>query len=79
MNKKKFFMSLLITLLVLCVAFSSIIFYSPGGGVSYRSLDKENSKGKNILITGVDKEGVRADVIMLLNINPKGVVLWFQR
>lgn len=61
-------MSLFITLLILAVIFSSMVLFTPGGK-TYDFLDSPSGKSKNILITGVDKDGVRADVIMLLNVN----------
>lgn len=69
MNKKKFFMSLLITLLILAVVFSSMVLFAPDGGQSYDFLDAERSGSKNVLVVGVDKEGKRADVLMLLCVN----------
>lgn len=71
MNKKKFFISLFITFLILAVVFSSMVLFSPNDGVSYDFLDPSTTKTKNILIVGVDAEGVRADVIMLVNVNPE--------
>lgn len=69
MNKKKFFVSLLITLLILATVFSSMVLFS-GGSTHFDSfLDNDAKDVKNVLVVGVDKEGVRADVIMLFNIN----------
>lgn len=75
MNKKKFFTSLLVTFLILAVVFSSMVLFSPDGGVTYNFLDPSTTKTKNILIVGVDAEGVRADVIMLVNVNPEDKTL----
>lgn len=71
MNKKKFFISLLITFLILAVVFSSMVLFCPDGGKSYDFLDTTVTKSKNILVVGVDKDEKRADVIMLLNVNPQ--------
>ncbi len=69
MNKKKFFTSLLITLLILAIVFASMVLVSYDGGKSYDFLDAVTTKSKNVLIVGVDADGMRADVIMLLNVN----------
>ena len=71
MNKRKFLKSLLITFLILLVVFASMVLFSIDGGRSYDFLDKETKGFKNILVIGVDKDGTRADVIMLFNINSK--------
>lgn len=71
MNKKKFFISLLVTFLILTVVFSSMVLFAPDGGRSYDFLDTTVIKSKNILVVGVDKDEKRADVIMLLNVNSK--------
>jgi LCP family protein required for cell wall assembly len=71
MNKKKFFTSLLITLLVCAVIFSSMVLFSPSKKESYDFLDENGGNAKNVLVVGVDKDGVRADVIMLFNVNAK--------
>ena len=71
MNKKKFFTSLLITLLILAIVFASMVLFSADGGKSYDFLDDISTKSKNVLIVGVDADGMRADVIMLLNVNTK--------
>ncbi len=70
MNKKKFFSSLLVTLLILTSVFASMVLFSSDGGKSYAFLDKVEGKTKNILVVGVDKEESRADVIILFNIKP---------
>lgn len=69
MNLKKFFLSFGITLLVLAVIFSSMVLFSVDGGREYNFLDSNTGKNENILVVGVDKDGIRADVIMLLSIN----------
>jgi len=71
MNKKKFFTSLLITLLILAIVFASMVLFSADGGKSYDFLDDVTTNSKNVLIVGVDADGKRADVIMLLNVNTK--------
>ena len=69
MNKKKFFISLFTTFLILAVVFSSMVLFAPDGGETYTFLDTTVTKSKNILVVGVDKDEKRADVIMLLNVN----------
>lgn len=69
MNKKKFFISLFTTFLILAVVFSSMVLFAPDGGKTYTFLDTTVTKSKNILVVGVDKDEKRADVIMLLNVN----------
>jgi len=71
MNKKKFFTSLLITLLILAIVFASMVLFSADGGESYKFLDDVTTNSKNTLVVGVDADGKRADVIMLLNVNTK--------
>lgn len=62
-------MSLLVTLLICTVVFSSMVLFAPDGGKSYDFLDEPSGQCRNILVAGVDKAGVRADVIMLFNVN----------
>lgn len=69
MNKGKFFTSLVITFLILAVVFASMVLFSADGGKSYDFLDDVSGKSKNVLVVGVDKDGIRADVIMLFNLN----------
>lgn len=66
MNKKKFFLSLLITLLILVVAFSCLVLFPIGNGTPKEFLDEKVGTRENLLVVGVDKDGTRADVIMLL-------------
>lgn len=69
MDKKKFFISLLVTFLICAIVFASMVLFVPDGGKSYDFLDNSSQNSENILVVGVDKEGVRADVIMLFNMN----------
>lgn len=48
-----------------------MVLFSIDGGRTYNFLDKETKGFKNVLVVGVDKDGDRADVIMLFNINSK--------
>ena len=68
MNKKKFFASLGITFLILIVVLLGMVFIlASGGSKEYDDfLDKRSGSAHNVLITGVDKDGNRADVIMLV-------------
>ena len=69
MNKKKFFLSLLITFLILSVIFACMVLFTAGEGQYYDFLDESTDGTENILVVGTDKEGKRADVIMLFNID----------
>lgn len=71
MNKKKFFGSLVITFLILSVIFACMVLFTAGEGQYYDFLDENTDKTENVLVVGVDKEGKRADVIMLFNVNPQ--------
>ena len=66
MNMKKFFLSLLITILILLVGFSALTLFPLGNGTPKDFLDENEGSRENLLVVGVDKDGVRADVIMLL-------------
>lgn len=66
MNIKKFFLSLGITALVLIVVFTGFFLFLSGDGSMKNFLDDTNGTERNILVTGVDAEGKRADVIMLI-------------
>lgn len=68
MNKKKFFAVFGITFLVLIIAFAGILLISGSNqNKDFDSfLDKQSGSGHNVLIAGVDKDGTRADVIMLV-------------
>lgn len=69
MNKKKFFASLLITLLILTIVFACTVLF-PSGNKNLKSfLDPDSETMKNVLVVGVDKDGSRADVIMLVCVN----------
>ncbi len=71
MNKKKFFASLGITFLILTVIFSCMVLFTAGEGKTYDFLDENVDDTENVLVVGIDKEGKRADVIMLCNVNPQ--------
>ncbi len=73
MDKKKFFITWGITfftlLVIVIVSFVMLSFSGKGNELDF--LDKQSSSSKNILVVGVDKDGTRADVIMLICTNPK--------
>ena len=70
MNFKKFFLSLIITFVILACVLCGITFFSATGG--FRGvLDKVSDGTTNILVAGVDNDGTRADTIMLLSVTPK--------
>ena len=71
MSKKKFFGSLVITFLILSVIFACMVLFTAGEGQYYDFLDENTDRTENVLVVGIDKEGKRADVIMLFNVNPK--------
>ncbi len=71
MNKKKFWKSMGITFLILSVVFASMVLFTAGEGKYYDFLDEKIGDIENILVVGVDKEGKRADVIMLCSVNPQ--------
>ena len=68
MNKKKFFAVFGITFLVLIIIFIGILFITGSNkNKDFDSfLDTRSGSSHNVLIAGVDKDGVRADVIMLV-------------
>lgn len=70
MNFKKFFLSLVITFVILAIVICGITFFSATGG--FRGvLDKVRDGTTNILVVGVDNDGTRSDTIMLLSVTPK--------
>lgn len=70
MNFKKFFLSLVITFVILAIVLTGITFFSATGG--FRGvLDKVSDGTTNILVVGVDADGTRSDTIMLLSVTPK--------
>ncbi len=70
MNIKKFFLTLIVTLLVVVIAFCGITFFTATGGFD-GALDEVSDGTTNILVVGVDKDGTRADTIMLISATPK--------
>lgn len=70
MNIKKFFLSLIATLLIVAVVFLGITFFTATGGFE-GVLDKTGDDTTNILVVGVDKDGTRADTIMIISATPK--------
>ena len=70
MNFKKFFLSLVITFVILAIVVTGITFFSATGGFS-GVLDKVSDGTTNILVVGVDNDGTRSDTIMLLSVTPK--------
>lgn len=70
MNKRKFVLSLVITLAVLTVIFVVFNLFSSNAGFQ-DALDSSSSGKTNILVVGVDKDGVRSDVNMLFSLDPK--------
>lgn len=70
MNIKKFLLSLIATLLIVSVVFFGITFFTATGGFD-GILDKTSDETTNILVVGVDKDGTRADTIMIISATPK--------
>ncbi len=70
MNFKKFLLSLVATLLIVAVVFFGINFFTATGGFD-GILDKVSDDTTNILVVGVDKDGTRADTIMIISATPK--------
>lgn len=70
MNKRKFVLSMVITLVVLIIGYS--LFTLLGSGADFKSvLDASNTGKINVLVVGVDSEGVRSDVNMLFSVDPE--------
>ncbi len=61
--------------MILAVVFSSMVLITDDKGKSYDFLDGQSEFARNILVVGTDKDGVRADVIMLVNVNSKDKTL----
>ncbi|MBQ2696152.1 MAG: LCP family protein [Clostridia bacterium] len=83
MNKKKFFVSMLITVLVVATIalglwvaklfFGNTLAEKFGEDLSNRiigTLDKQTDDKVNILLLGLDKDRTRADVIMVVSVDP---------
>ena len=75
MNFKKFFLSLGLTILIVLILFASFALFLSGNGSMKKFLDSSSGTEKNILVAGVDKEGKRADVIMLICSDSKNKAL----
>lgn len=70
MNKRKFVLSLITTLAVVVILFSVFNLFS--SNPSFQDILDRSDDGKiNILVVGVDKDGVRSDVNMLFSLNTK--------
>ncbi|MBE7027719.1 MAG: LytR family transcriptional regulator [Ruminococcaceae bacterium] len=73
MNKKKFLTSLIITVLAFCMILGGL--FAATGGFSIRGISQIFSgvtdEKSNILVMGLDKEAKRADVIMVVGVDPK--------
>ncbi len=70
MNIKKFFLSLSITVLVLVLALIAYLLFMPMSSDFQDFLDTPESDKVNILVVGVDKDGVRSDVNMVVSVDP---------
>ncbi|WP_249313530.1 LCP family protein [Congzhengia minquanensis] len=70
MNKRKFILSLVITLAVLAIIFVVFQLFSSNTGFQ-DALDSSGSGKINVLVVGVDKDGTRSDVNMLFSLDPK--------
>lgn len=70
MNIKKFFLSLSITVLVLTLALIAYLLFSPMSKDYTEFLDTPESNKVNILVIGVDKDGSRSDVNMVVSADP---------
>jgi len=77
MNIKKFFLSMLITILVLVfigggLLLAKVMFGTTLSGEISKLLDKNTATEKaNILLLGLDKDRIRADVIMVVSLDPE--------
>lgn len=70
MNKRKFILSLVITVAILIIFFVVFQLFSSNMGLK-SALDSSGSDKINILVVGVDKDGTRSDVNMLFSLDPK--------
>lgn len=69
MNKRKFVLSLVITLAVLIVSFVALSLFSSSPNFQ-GMLDDTATDKINVLVVGVDKDGSRSDVNMLFCVDP---------
>lgn len=70
MNIKKFFLSLSITVLVLTLTLIAYLLFMPMSSEFSNFLDAPESNKVNILVVGVDKDGERSDVNMIVSADP---------
>lgn len=76
MNKKKFFLSMLITILVVAVvggglAAANFLFGTSLSDEIAKYLDKTTTDKVNVLLMGLDEEKIHADVIMVVSVDPE--------
>ena len=70
MNKRKFVLSMVITLSVLIICYSLFTLF--GSNSDFKSaLDSSSTDRINVLVVGVDSAGSRSDVNMLFSVDPK--------
>lgn len=70
MNKRKFTLSLVITIAILIIVFVVGQLFSSNVGLE-NVLDNSATGKINVLVVGVDKDGTRSDVNMLFSLDPK--------
>ncbi len=75
MNKKKFFLSMFITILVVVViggglAAANFLFGTSLSDEIAKYLDKTTTDKVNVLLMGLDEDKIRADVIMVVSVDP---------
>ncbi len=70
MNKRKFFLSMVITIAVVIIAYCAYTMLSANPDFS-DVLDGGGADKTNVLVVGVDKEGKRSDVNMLFSVDAK--------
>ncbi|MBE7021687.1 MAG: LytR family transcriptional regulator [Ruminococcaceae bacterium] len=76
MNIKKFFLSMLVTILVVCtiaggLSAANFLFGTNLADEIAKYLDKTTNDKVNVLLMGLDKGKTRADVIMVVSVDPK--------
>jgi len=76
MNKKKFFLSMIITILVVAtisagLSAAQFFFGTSLSAELSKFLDKISNDKVNVLLMGLDKDRTRADVIMVVSVNPE--------
>lgn len=76
MNKKKFFLSMLITILVVAMVGGGLVTANFFFGTNLseeiaKYLDKTTTDKVNVLLMGLDKDKTRADVIMVVSVDPE--------